>query len=79
MDSPDRAGTGSWWAGLAAAAVVALADTVQRWRVHSPTAAWRKGARGEQATARRLRSLEPIAGYTVLHDRPAAALEGEYR
>ncbi|MEV4174702.1 nuclease-related domain-containing protein [Nonomuraea sp. NPDC049709] len=58
----------SWQAGLAAAAVVALADTLQRWRVHSPAAAWRKGARGERATARRLRSLE-LAGYAVLHDR----------
>jgi hypothetical protein len=48
--------------------VVALADTVRRWRVHSPAAAWRKGAIGERATARRLRSLER-AGYRVLHDR----------
>ncbi|MEV4177039.1 nuclease-related domain-containing protein [Nonomuraea sp. NPDC049709] len=58
----------NWQAGLAAAAVVALADTLQRWRVHSPAAGWCKGARGERATARRLRSLE-LAGYAVLHDR----------
>ncbi|GAA2212902.1 hypothetical protein GCM10009850_083640 [Nonomuraea monospora] len=58
----------TWQAGLLAAAVAALADTVQRWRVHSAAAAWRKGALGERATARRLRALEP-AGYTVLHDR----------
>ncbi|MBF8191384.1 hypothetical protein ITP53_37935 [Nonomuraea sp. K274] len=55
----------SWWVGLAAAAVAAAADTFQRWRVHPPAAAWRKGAR---ATARRLRALE-LAGYAVLHDR----------
>ncbi|MEV0151894.1 MULTISPECIES: nuclease-related domain-containing protein [unclassified Nonomuraea] len=37
-------------------------------RRHSAIVAWRKGAAGERATARRLRSLE-LAGYTVLHDR----------
>ncbi|MFI6920824.1 nuclease-related domain-containing protein [Nonomuraea spiralis] len=58
----------NWHAGRVAALVMAAFDTVRRWRVHSPAAAWRKGAVGERATARRLRSLE-AAGYTVLHDR----------
>lgn len=58
----------SWRAGLLAAVVVAAADTIRQWRRHSPAAAWRKGARGEQKTARILRRLER-RGYTVLHDR----------
>ncbi|MGI5292989.1 nuclease-related domain-containing protein [Nonomuraea polychroma] len=58
-----------WQWGLVAGVIVAAVDTVQRWRAHSPAAAWRKGALGEQATARRLRKLELMAGYTVLHDR----------
>lgn len=57
-----------WRVGMLAAVVVAVGDMIERWRVHSPTVAWRKGAIGERATARRLRSLE-LAGYTVLHDR----------
>lgn len=57
-----------WRAGVLAAVVVAVGDMIERWRVHSPATAWRKGAIGERATARRLRSLES-AGYTVLHDR----------
>ncbi|WP_181449202.1 nuclease-related domain-containing protein [Nonomuraea aridisoli] len=67
------AGIAVWWlvgwhAAIVAAAVVAVADLVYRWRRHSSTTAWRKGAAGERATARRLRQLE-LAGYTVLHDR----------
>ncbi|MEV1168729.1 hypothetical protein [Nonomuraea sp. NPDC049784] len=58
----------SWWAGLVAAAVVALVDTVKRWRVHSPAGAWRKGAIGERTTARRLHALN-LAGYAAPHDR----------
>jgi hypothetical protein len=53
-----------WLAGLLAAAGAAF-----RLRFHpsQPTRAWRDGARGERATARRLRRLGRH-GYTVLHD-----------
>jgi hypothetical protein len=51
-------------AGLLAA--VAAAWTL-RFQASQPTRAWRDGARGERATARRLRALERH-GYTVLHD-----------
>ncbi|MGI5274151.1 nuclease-related domain-containing protein [Nonomuraea sp. CA-218870] len=55
------------WLGLIAAALSCLIIVVRRRRTHTPAAAWRKGAAGERATARRLRTLE-LAGYTVLHD-----------
>ncbi|MFG1943346.1 nuclease-related domain-containing protein [Nonomuraea sp. NPDC048826] len=55
------------WLGLIAAALTCLTILVRRRRTHTPAAAWRKGAAGERATARRLRTLE-LAGYTVLHD-----------
>jgi hypothetical protein len=38
-----------------------------RFRISQPTRAWHDGARGERATARRLRRLERD-GYTILHD-----------
>ncbi|HEX4818143.1 MAG TPA: nuclease-related domain-containing protein [Nonomuraea sp.] len=57
-----------WQAAIIAAVVAAAADLVYRRRRHSSTTAWRKGAAGERATARRLRSLE-LAGFVVLHDR----------
>jgi hypothetical protein len=53
-----------WLAGLAAAAGAAWR---LRFRASQPTRAWRDGARGERATARRLRRLERH-GYVVLHD-----------
>jgi hypothetical protein len=53
-----------WLAGLAAAAGTTWG---LRFRVSQPTRAWRDGARGERATARRLRRLEHH-GYMVLHD-----------
>jgi hypothetical protein len=53
-----------WLAGLAAAAGVAWR---LRFRASRPTRAWRDGARGERATARRLCQLERH-GYVVLHD-----------
>jgi hypothetical protein len=53
-----------WLAGLAVAAGAAWR---LRFRASQPTRAWRDGARGERATARRLRRLEHH-GYTVLHD-----------
>jgi Nuclease-related domain len=52
-----------WLAGMLAAA----AAWRLRFRASRPTRAWRDGARGERATARRLRCLER-AGYVVLHD-----------
>jgi Nuclease-related domain len=53
-----------WLAGLAAAAGTTWG---LRFRASQPTRAWRDGARGERATARRLRRLEHH-GYMVLHD-----------
>jgi hypothetical protein len=53
-----------WLAGLTAAAGAAWR---LRFRTSQPTRAWRDGARGERATARRLRRLERH-GYVVLHD-----------
>jgi hypothetical protein len=53
-----------WLAGLLAAAGAAWR---LRLRPSQPTRAWRDGARGERATARRLQRLERY-GYTVLHD-----------
>jgi hypothetical protein len=53
-----------WLAGLLAAAGAAWR---LRFRASQPTRAWRDGARGERATARRLHRLE-CAGYVVLHD-----------
>jgi hypothetical protein len=53
-----------WLAGLTAAAG---AIWRLRFRTSQPTRAWRDGARGERATAHRLRRLERH-GYTVLHD-----------
>jgi Nuclease-related domain len=54
----------TWLAGLAAAAGAAWQ---LRFRPSQPTRAWHDGARGERATARRLRRLERH-GYVVLHD-----------
>jgi nuclease-like protein len=53
-----------WLAALAVGGGVAWR---LRFRASQPTRAWRDGARGERATARRLRRLERC-GYTVLHD-----------
>ncbi len=55
------------WLGLIATVLSCLIILVRQRRTHTPAAAWRKGAAGERATARRLRTLE-LAGYTVLHD-----------
>lgn len=56
-----------WRLGGTAALAVAGAD-LARARVRGSAAAWRKGARGERATAR---MLAPLAreGYAILHDR----------
>jgi hypothetical protein len=53
-----------WLAGPIAAAGAAWR---LRLRASQPTRAWRDGARGERATARRLRRLERH-GYVLLHD-----------
>jgi hypothetical protein len=53
-----------WLAALAAAAGAAWR---LRFRTSQPTRAWADGARGERATAHRLRRLERH-GYVVLHD-----------
>jgi hypothetical protein len=53
-----------WLAGLLAAVGTAWR---LRFRASQPTRAWHDGARGERATARRLRRLER-QGYVVLHD-----------
>ncbi|GHE29472.1 hypothetical protein GCM10017673_35090 [Streptosporangium violaceochromogenes] len=54
--------------GPAAAVLVAVADTVHRWRTHEAVRTWRKGALGERRTARMPRPLAR-RGYTILHDR----------
>jgi hypothetical protein len=53
--------------GLVGLAVAVGAAWTLRFRASQPTRAWRDGARGERATARRLHRLER-QGYTVLHD-----------
>lgn len=64
---------GTWivalWFGLLAAAVVALADTLWRWRQHAAESVWRKGQRGERRTARILRAFLEWRGYRLLHGR----------
>jgi hypothetical protein len=54
-------------AGPAAAVAAGVLGWRLRFRVTRETAAWRRGARGERRTARRLRPLVR-AGWTVLHD-----------
>ena len=58
----------SWPVAVVVAALVAVVDTVYRWRTHEAVKTWRKGAVGERRTARALRPLQR-RGYTVLHDR----------
>jgi len=55
-----------WRLGASGALALAGADTARVY-TRNPAAPWRKGARGERATARLLASLG--AGYAVLHDR----------
>jgi hypothetical protein len=55
--------------GLVAPAVILVAGGLAfllRFRVSAETTAWRRGAKGEQRTARRLRRLGH--GWTVFHD-----------
>ncbi len=60
-------GAGPRLAGPAAAVAAGGLGWLLRFRVSAETAAWRRGARGERRTARRLRPLLR-AGWTVLHD-----------
>ena len=60
-------GAGPRVAGPAAAVAAGGLGWLLRFRVTAETAAWRRGARGERRTARRLRPLLR-AGWTVLHD-----------
>ena len=60
-------GAGPRLAGPAAALAAGALGWWLRFRVSAETAAWRRGARGERRTARRLRKLVQ-AGWTVLHD-----------
>ncbi len=60
-------GAGPRVAGPAAAVAAGGLGWLLRFRVSRETAAWRRGARGERRTARRLRPLLR-AGWTVLHD-----------
>jgi hypothetical protein len=60
-------GAGPRVAGPAAAAAAGTVGWRLRFRVSANTAAWRRGARGERRTARKLRPLLR-AGWTVLHD-----------
>jgi Nuclease-related domain len=56
----------SGFAALAAAIVAAGLGFLLRFRVSAETRAWRRGAKGEQRTARRLRRLG--CAWTVFHD-----------
>jgi hypothetical protein len=60
-------GAGPRVAGPAAAVAAAVNGWLLCFRVSADTAAWRRGARGERRTARKLRPLLR-AGWTVLHD-----------
>src|SRR6266511_1587404 len=60
-------GLGPRLAGPAAAVAAGAVGWLLRFRVSADTAAWRRGARGERRTARKLRPLLR-AGWTVLHD-----------
>ncbi len=60
-------GTGPRLASPAAGLAAAALGWRLRFRVSAETAAWRRGARGERRTARRLRPLIR-GGWTVLHD-----------
>jgi hypothetical protein len=60
-------GAGSRLAGPAAALAAGALGWRLRFRVSAEASAWRRGARGERRTARRLRPLVR-AGWTVLHD-----------
>ena len=60
-------GAGPRVPGPAAAVAAGGLGWLLRFRVSRETAAWRRGARGERRTARRLRPLLR-AGWTVLHD-----------
>lgn len=60
---------GTLWLGLAAAALIAAADTVYHWRKRFNSSIWRKGQRGERRTAKVLRLTVELRGYRVLHGR----------
>jgi Nuclease-related domain len=66
-------------AGPAAALAAGALGWRLRFRVSAETAAWRRGARGERRTARRLRPLVR-AGWTVMHDLaiPASRANGDH-
>ncbi len=66
-------------AGPAAALAAAVVGWRLRFRVSAETTAWRRGARGEQRTARHLNKLVR-AGWTVLHDLaiPASRANGDH-
>jgi Nuclease-related domain len=56
----------SQYAALAAAAAAGGLGFLLRFRVSAETTAWRRGAKGEQRTARRLRRLG--CAWTIFHD-----------
>jgi hypothetical protein len=72
-------GAGPRVAGPAAALAAGGLGWLLRFRVSGETAAWRRGARGERRTARRLRPLLR-EGWTVLHDVaiPASRANGDH-
>ncbi|MFB9891143.1 nuclease-related domain-containing protein [Planobispora takensis] len=57
-----------WQAGVTAAVVAAIADTVVRARSHSTVPAWRRASVAERRTEAQLKSLER-KGYRTLHAR----------
>ncbi|MBX6766670.1 MAG: NERD domain-containing protein [Actinomadura rubrobrunea] len=55
--------------GVAAALVVAAADTALHWWVHHRSHVWRRGLRGDERMARLLRFTLELRGHRVLHTR----------
>ncbi|URM98242.1 NERD domain-containing protein [Actinomadura madurae] len=62
------AGLGPWWIGFLVAVLVFTGHAAYTRFRPSPMASWRRGARAERRTGRRLARLDP-AGFHVLHDR----------
>ncbi|MFD0685867.1 nuclease-related domain-containing protein [Actinomadura fibrosa] len=69
------AGMGGWKAGLGAAVAVFAGHVVYVRVRPGPVTDWRRGARAERRTGRRLARLDPV-GYRVLHDRALKGASG---
>ncbi|MCP2342902.1 nuclease-related domain-containing protein [Actinomadura rupiterrae] len=70
------AGIAVWWVGAAAAGAVFAGHAVYVWVRPGPLADWRRGARAERRTGRRLSELVPASGFRILHDRRLPGARG---